>query len=256
MRHSIVKLLAALALLALPGSALADVTFVDGTFTPGDYVTTSTYTPDGASVTEGQCTSCGVGSSDGEQFVITFPANSSTADTGILNTTFTYDPATQGAITSISASVDKDLSITPTPTAQGGNTFRPMVEQGGVDYVAAIPGPPIPLGDNTTGYNTLSNSSLTASDFTEFNFTTGVAGTSHPNFDGSTITFGIAQESGVAPGQTEFIQTVDYDNLTFSIAGVPEPATWAMMLLGFFGLGVLLREHRRADRELDALAAG
>jgi hypothetical protein len=43
---------------------------------------------------------------------------------------------------------------------------------------------------------------------------------------------------------------------TASIAPVPEPATWAMLLLGFFGLGVLLREHRRADRDLAALAAG
>jgi hypothetical protein len=38
-------------------------------------------------------------------------------------------------------------------------------------------------------------------------------------------------------------------------AGVPEPATWAMMLLGFLGLGATLRAHRRADRELPAVDA-
>jgi hypothetical protein len=31
----------------------------------------------------------------------------------------------------------------------------------------------------------------------------------------------------------------------FSVAGVPEPSTWAMMLLGFAGLGVAFRQSRR-----------
>ncbi|MGH7012037.1 MAG: PEPxxWA-CTERM sorting domain-containing protein, partial [Caulobacteraceae bacterium] len=32
------------------------------------------------------------------------------------------------------------------------------------------------------------------------------------------------------------------------VGGVPEPATWAMLLFGFFGLGGLLRAQRRSDR--------
>jgi hypothetical protein len=31
------------------------------------------------------------------------------------------------------------------------------------------------------------------------------------------------------------------DNFSFSTGGAPEPATWAMMMLGFFGLGFLVR---------------
>ena len=31
-----------------------------------------------------------------------------------------------------------------------------------------------------------------------------------------------------------------------SVAAVPEPATWAMMLMGFFGMGSLLRSRRKA----------
>lgn len=39
------------------------------------------------------------------------------------------------------------------------------------------------------------------------------------------------------------------DNFTFepaAISAVPEPATWAMMLVGFFGLGAMLRRARPA----------
>lgn len=47
-----------------------------------------------------------------------------------------------------------------------------------------------------------------------------------------------------------------FDNLTFSItavtAGVPEPATWAMMLIGFGAIGVALRRRRRTSALLQA----
>lgn len=38
------------------------------------------------------------------------------------------------------------------------------------------------------------------------------------------------------------------DNLEYALfgSGVPEPATWAMMLVGLFGLGALLRAQRRS----------
>jgi hypothetical protein len=36
------------------------------------------------------------------------------------------------------------------------------------------------------------------------------------------------------------------ETLTFAAAGgVPEPSTWAMMLIGFAGLGVAFRQSRR-----------
>jgi hypothetical protein len=34
--------------------------------------------------------------------------------------------------------------------------------------------------------------------------------------------------------------------VTINFLGVPEPATWAMLILGFFGLGTLLRRRRAA----------
>ncbi|MGZ6016329.1 MAG: PEPxxWA-CTERM sorting domain-containing protein, partial [Phenylobacterium sp.] len=36
------------------------------------------------------------------------------------------------------------------------------------------------------------------------------------------------------------------NNFIFNAGGVPEPATWAMMLTGFFGLGSMLRRRRAA----------
>lgn len=47
----------------------------------------------------------------------------------------------------------------------------------------------------------------------------------------------------------------DFSVVETTPGGVPEPATWAMMLLGFLGLGAVLRVHRRADQKLDALRA-
>jgi len=62
------------------------------------------------------------------------------------------------------------------------------------------------------------------------------------NPDGGAFDTGYATgQAGLIPGQ--------------QIAGVPEPATWAMMGLGFLGLGLLsLRRKRRGDRPLVRLA--
>jgi hypothetical protein len=55
-----------------------------------------------------------------------------------------------------------------------------------------------------------------------------------------------------ANGSIDFIGGVEsdntlsaIDNLTISTASVPEPATWAMMLVGFGGLGAAMRSHRK-----------
>ena len=51
---------------------------------------------------------------------------------------------------------------------------------------------------------------------------------------------------GVTPGTYEWTWgTGANQNFTLDIAAVPEPAVWAMMLVGFAGLGAMMRSRRR-----------
>jgi hypothetical protein len=56
--------------------------------------------------------------------------------------------------------------------------------------------------------------------------------------------FGISLWPVVGKGFTGFSEFVP-GNGTFAVGGVPEPATWGLMILGFGGLGVKLRSRRR-----------
>ena len=54
------------------------------------------------------------------------------------------------------------------------------------------------------------------------------------------------------------VVTGDLANIDLGVpppSGAPEPATWAMMLMGLGGLGGVLRARRRADRDLATLKA-
>ncbi|HUH94312.1 MAG TPA: hypothetical protein VL742_14365 [Casimicrobiaceae bacterium] len=113
---------------------------------------------------------------------------------GFVNTTFSYDPSTDGPTTSIAVAVDKDLSanLIALPGSPFGNGFRPLVEQGGNDYLALISGPMWTGGD--TGFLTLSAPALLASSVQEFDFSMGsFTPANHPDFSGGPMLFGIGQ---------------------------------------------------------------
>lgn len=59
----------------------------------------------------------------------------------LVNTGFSYNPLTQGAITSLSTSVLKNIS-TNLSGMGFGNTYHPTIEQDGIVYVQASPGRP------------------------------------------------------------------------------------------------------------------
>jgi hypothetical protein len=95
-------------------------------------------------------------------------------------------------------------------------------------YLAAIAGPGFTGG--TTGYNTISQNGLLASDFVQFDFTTGIFGTAHPNFAGDPLLFGLDQQTNI--GFSDLIFEADYDNLNLKINSVPENGGTLVLLLG------------------------
>jgi hypothetical protein len=223
----------------------ADTTFTDNTFNLGNYTQTSTFLSNPATtLTVQQCAACG-NPVLGLELVSTNPIASgsavATSAVGLIGNLFTYNPSTQGAITSIDASVDKNLTVnfTNTGSVPLGNTFRPLIFQDGIVYLAAIAGPGIGTGQDTTGYNTLSQSGLTALNFLSYDFTTGTFGTANPNFNGDQMFFGLGQIFG-ATVPTETL-TADYDNLSITLHTVPEPASFLMLGLGLAAVALIGR---------------
>ena len=76
------------------------------------------------------------------------------------------------------------------------------------------------------------------------------------NYEVSGDTFNgiMLQVSGGQPGLTlGTIKQMSYEPFV-GPGGVPEPSTWAMMLLGFGGIGMTLRRRRRSEAQLRQIA--
>ena len=228
-------------LAAIPASA--GTIFSDGTFNLGNYSASATFVsaPSQGGITYLQCPACG---DPGSALQFTSTANATETGTlslaqALVNTGFSYDPLTQGAITSLSTSVLKNISINVTGSGFG-NSYHPVIEQGGVFYVASFVGPTF-SGPGGPGYQTFSGN-LTAASFDNYDFTTGIMGSLNPNFDGGPMLFGLAQITGLtAPSETLITQ---YDNLTFAI-NVPEPFTLSLFGAGLAG-AISLRRRKKA----------
>ncbi len=170
------------------------VTFTDTSFNLANYSETTYKSNPAIGITFDQCPSCG-NPNQALQIMVSQVANGDISTIGFVNNTFLYNPSVQGAINTIDASVDK-LFNTNQPvdlTTTYANTFRPLIEQDHTFYLAAITGPTFNGG--STGYLNFSQNGLTASDFVEFDFTTGAFGTTNPDFSGDPILFGLAQRT-------------------------------------------------------------
>jgi len=228
----------ALAWMVVPTVSFGNTIFPDGTFNLADYTNPFTYQSGPISGVVSQCSSCG---NPGQALstalsLTTATSASSNLDIGLLNTGFTYDPSTQGDLASIDASVDSSTSISIAVSEY--NLFDPLIEQDGNYYYAELFS-----GPGNTGFVTLS-SVLSASDFDQFNPTTGVTTTSsHPNFSGDAMEFGIIVPSG-SIALPSFTQTLVYDNLSFDLTPTPEPASLLVFGAGLIGLTMMRRRRR------------
>jgi hypothetical protein len=237
---ALVNALAAGLIAASTFAASADVVLSDGDF---NNITLTSSFGSATITTLTPCMTCGVNGGLGleVQFVVSL---SGTSGIGFVDNLLSYNPSTQGAIASIGASVAKNADFENVAPGTAGNTFRPMIVQDGNFYLAAIAGNNFSV-PGSTGYLTLSQSGLIASDFLSFNFNTGTFGSTNPNFAGDPLLFGIGQ-IGTFSGSA--IATASYDNLNFTIT-VPGPNVGAGLPGLILAGGVLLLLARRRRQQ-------
>jgi hypothetical protein len=229
------------ATLSAAGSAHA-TTFTDSTFNYSDYSSnpfTQDYTSGtGTTLTSGQ-TANGGNPGAAYESVAHIGVNGSVLATAV-NSSFVYNPGTTGAIGTINALLDRYAGGS---IAIGSYTLRILVVQDNKLYEAISSFP----GDNGNVWHTLSTTGITANDFGLFSQSdlAGADFTSHPDFSGDPITLGFAMYRA---GTTfEYDTTLRADNFSLEISAVPEPATWAMMTLGFAGVGFMA--YRRKSKQ-------
>jgi len=239
----------ALVMLAAPAARAAVIG--DGTFNDADWSLTS-FTNSGSSATAGQQAS---GGNPGFwRKVIDFDANAGGPITNSIiiganiYTAASYHPGAQGALGPITLSIDTLCSEASGCFGEGeGVGF--LVMQGGKTYIESE----FDTGNNGLGWVTHSYSGLTSSNFSLIDVTNaGLSDpTQHPDFSagGGVIQFGFASENSAL--NSGYTVGSGFDNFSSNVrafqpstGGVPEPATWSLMLIGFGGLGLLLRRRR------------
>jgi hypothetical protein len=219
----------------------------DDTF--NNITATVTYSTNSASITPfAQCGTCGNPGAGLEAQVTSTSSTNGNSYLGVIDNLLSYDPISDGVISTIAVSYDRALTLNYSTTV---NYFlRALIEQDGNFYVADVSLPITPYtfngtaqNPNTDGWVSLSTSGLTASDFVLIDFSNGTLDASiHPNFAGDPIVFGIAANIGIGqPGTV----TADYDNLNFAVSQTPLPATLPLFASGLGVMGLLDWRRKR-----------
>ncbi len=207
------------------------------------------------------CPSCGTGGS-GTAIVTDFGfIGPGTGFSGITDTSLTYNLSALGPISSINVSFDKNLTISGSGFPLGtfnNTTFAPLILQGTRFYLAFLTsGTHIFNVPGSSGYNQLTASGLTASDFIEINPITGqTISSSHPDFssNGALLVFGlfslaIVPDTCLAPCTVHI--AAFWDNLSFTVTSTQLPAALPLFAGGLGVIGLLAR--RRKQRHAAAL---
>lgn len=264
--HSMKSVLFAAAMMAVASPAMAAfIEFGDTELNLSDYQT-SIYA--GSGITAQTYSTTGV---DGLAGGLGTFSTSSYADARngtparflFLNNSFVYDPSTQGAIQSINALMYQSLNITiggdVVPLRSAERTMRLLAMQDGKIYKAAQLNGLV----YSEQFRIVQAADLKASDFLLFDTTDpwGPRGPAGLDFAGSAITFGFElthydlTPSG-RPDTDQVVSRLVADDFFLLLVTddtppptgggvVPEPSTWAMLILGFGASGTALRVRRR-----------
>ncbi len=251
MSKSIRAVLPALALgLGAASACAAPVQFLDGTFNLANYTQRAYATDPSVTISASQITS---GGNPGDALSVQFSNSGGAVNLisyqGFVNTSFSYDPSAQGAVTGIDFSSDRYVDFGSSLNPQVTTFSRPLLLQSGVYYLA-------PFADPQTrgAWFTSAITGLTAADFSSFDFVTGASNAAlHPDFSasGAPIELGLASRFALGTALQPFTLSGQFrfDNLAITVepaATVPEPPTWALLGLA---LPVLLwRRRPRAAR--------
>jgi len=170
---------------------------------------------------------------------------------GAINPAFSYDPSTQGAITSIDLAEDHYVNVIDpfnfwnkalinNPTS--GNW---LLEQGGSFYYRTVALPWVP-----GVYTTVKSSGTVATDWNQIDSATGTVNTSsHPDFSasGSAIEFGVVGAASLHTQGPAATVDIRFDNLSIDLHTAPEPGILTSGLAGavtLCGLGLCHRKLR------------
>ncbi len=253
---------AAVLAVATPAFA-ATTTFSDSAMLLSNY-TITTHVPSAAFTTD--VAQAPQGQNDDSSLGTIYIATGSTTPTPrvrALGVAYTYDPSAMGAISTIDASLDQLVALYYNgPRLDTGTVnlqIRLLAQQDGQLYrsrsvtgVSAVP----------EVWRSTSVAGLTSADFLKLNPNDPFATASGTglNFAGSVIQFGfeiapfgVEVNGGPSTGTTVSYHFVDNLKITLNtldgvnpVGGVPEPSTWAMMILGFGLAGSVVRRRRMA----------
>ena len=175
-----------------------------------------------------------------------------------------------GALALAAASVASAATFIQTWTVSPDGSISVSIGDSGLDVAGGSTNPV--QGDSTHAFD--SETGLFTDTF-DFLLPTGFVGssvitfhsggaTNNLNFTGITFNAGVGTVSGDGTSATVGLQPISVGgpqhlvvtgigepdaayggSASFVLAGVPEPATWGLMIMGFGGVGALLRNRRR-----------